>query len=265
MVLNHATATVPRRVRGRPVLAWVLGVAFGLPFGAHAGSLDLAWTAYAEGSFIEAARIAEDLGTPAGFLLAARSLQVQGHFIAGADEADRYLLKAIDLATQAVGADPDNAEAHVQLATAIGRRAEAIGSFEASNLDYGTRIRESVERALALDPEMAEAHLAMGRWHAGVIDALGSFVGGMLYDASEDAALEHFDRALELKPDDKTIMLECAMGLLILDDGNERARALVASGIAMDSRDAAEALRHAEAVETLEAMGWSFDPHAADP
>ncbi len=249
------TEGVPRRVWGRLVLAWVLGVAFSLPFGAHAGSLELARTAFAEGRFIDAARIAEDLGTPAGLMLAAQSLQVHGHFIAQADQADRYLRQAIDLAEEAVRVDPQSAEAHVHLAAAIGRHAEAVGSFEASNRGYGESIREAADKALALDPELAEAHLTMGRWHAGVIDALGSFMAGMLYDASEDAALEHLERAMELKPDSKTILLESATGLLILDDGNARARDLLMRGIGMDSRDAAEALLHAEVIERLEALG----------
>ena len=94
----------------------------------------------------------------------------------------------------------------------------------------------------------------MGRWHAGVIDALGSFLAGMLYDASEDAALEHLERAMELKPDSKTIVLESATGLLILDDGDARARDLLMRGIGMDSRNVAEALLHAEVIERLETL-----------
>lgn len=247
--------TEPGRVWRRLVLACCLGLAIGLSFDARAGSLDLAQTAFAEGRFIDAARIAEDLGTPAGLMLAAQSLQVHGHFIAQADQADRYLTQAIDLATRAVNAAPESAEAHVHLAAAIGRHAEAVGSFEASNRGYGESIRDAAEKALALDPELAEAHLTMGRWHAGVIDALGSFLAGMLYDASEDAALEHLERAMELKPDSKTILLESATGLLILDDGDARARDLLMRGIGMDSRNVAEALLHAEVIERLETLG----------
>ena len=262
---GRTTEGVPRRVWGQRVLAWVLGVAFSFPFGAHAGSLELAQTAFAQGRFIDAARIAEDLGTPDGLMLAARSLQIHGHFIAEAEEADPYLRQAIDIAAEAVRLEPENAETHVHLAAAIGRHAEAIGSFEASNREYGERIREAAREALALDPELAEAHLTMGRWHAGVIDALGSFLAGMLYDADEDEALEHLERALELKPDSKTILLESGTGMLILDDGDSRALDLLMKGIGMDSRDAAEDLLHAEVIERLEALGLSPDPHATNP
>ena len=243
------------RVWRRLVLALCLGLTFSLPFDADAGSLDLAQTAFAEGRFIDAARIAEDLGTPAGLMLAAQSLQVHGHFIAEGDQADLYLRQAIELAEEAVRVDPESAEAHVHLAAAIGRHAEAVGSFEASNRGYGEAIREAAEKALALDPELAEAHLTMGRWHVGVIDALGSFLAGMLYDASEDAALEHLERALELKPDSKTVLLESATGMLILDDGDAHARDLLMKGIGMDSRNAAEALLHAEVIERLKTLG----------
>ena len=244
----------PGGVWKRLILACCLGLAFGLPFDARAGSLDLAQTAFAEGRFIDAARIAEDLGTPAGLMLAAQSLQVHGHFNAEGDQADRYLTQAIDLATRAVNAAPESAEAHVHLAAAIGRHAEAVGSFEASNRGYGEKIREAAEKGLVLAPDLAEAHLTMGRWHAGVIDALGSFLAGMLYDASEDAALEHLERALELKPDSKTVLLESAKGLLILDEGDAHARELLMKGIGMDSRDVAEALLHAEVIEYLEVL-----------
>lgn len=73
-------------------------------------------------------------------MLAAWSLQVHGHFVSGEDQRGRHLGQAIDLATEASSADSDNAKAQVQFATAIGRHAEAIVSFEASN-QAGNRTR----------------------------------------------------------------------------------------------------------------------------
>ena len=75
-VKSCGTETVLRWARGQLVVAWILRVAFGLPFDAAAGSLDLARIAVAS-------------------------------------------------------ADSDNDEAQVRLATAIGRRAEAIERLEA--------------------------------------------------------------------------------------------------------------------------------------
>lgn len=162
--LQHRNGSAPGV--GQLAVAWAIGMAFSLPFDAAAGSLDLVRTADAEGRFIEVARIAEGFGTPVGFMLAARSLRVHGHLNVPTDRAERYLGHAIDLAAKAVSTGPDNVEAHVRLATVIGRHAEAIGSFVASNRGYGTRTREAAEMTLALAPEMADARLAMGRWHA---------------------------------------------------------------------------------------------------
>lgn len=162
---------------------------------------------------------------PAGFMLAACSLEVHGRSNVPTDRVAQYLGHAVGLAAKAVSTDPDNVKAHVRLATAIGRHAGAIGSFEALNRGHGTNAREAAERALA--PEMADARLAMGRRHALSDRRLGSIVAGMLDDASEDAALGHFQRILELPPDSKTIVLECAIGLLVLDEGSEHQRNLL--------------------------------------
>ncbi len=86
--------------------------------------------------------------------------------------------------------------------------------------------------------------------HAVLIEALGSFMDGLPYDASEDTASGDVERALVLQPDSKTIMLECAAGPLLPDDGSERARNLLVRDIAMDSRDAAGAIERLGALQT---------------
>ena len=60
------------------------------PFAAPAGaqSIDAARTAYAEGRFADAARIAGRLGSSEGYALAARSLIVHARYVAGDDEKE---------------------------------------------------------------------------------------------------------------------------------------------------------------------------------
>ena len=141
-----------------------------------AGPIDEARAAYAEGRFVDATRIAEALGTSEGLALAAESLTIHAHFIASKDEKEALFQRAVGLARQAVRADPGNAEAHLQLARAIGRHAQAIGAFEAANRGYAGQIREATETALQLNSEMAAAHLSLGLWHAEIVGAVGSFL-----------------------------------------------------------------------------------------
>lgn len=88
--------------------------------------------AYTQGRFAEAARVGESLGTSQGFALSAKSLSVHANYIAKKGEKKELLEQAVTLARKAVTSDPNNADAHLQLARAIGRRAETVGVFEAA-------------------------------------------------------------------------------------------------------------------------------------
>ena len=152
-------------------------MAHALPLADAAGaqSIDEARAAYAEGRFADAARIGETLGTSQGFALAAESLTIHAHFIAADGEKEALFERAIGLARKAVRSDSGNANAHLQLARAIGRHAQTIGSFEAANQGYAEKIREATENALRANPEMVSAHLSLGRWHAELVGTVGSF------------------------------------------------------------------------------------------
>lgn len=241
------------------LLSCCLALAYLLPpaGAAEAQAIDEAREAYAQGRFAEAARMGEAIGTSNGLALAARSLTIHAYYIAGKHERETLLERAVELARKAVRADPGNAAAHLQLARALGRYAQAVGPFETANRGYAEAIREATETALRLDPDMASAHLSLGRWHAGVVGMVGSFLARITFGAREEHALASLERAFELAPDAKAVPFEYAVGLLALDEDEyrEQARRLLKRAVALPARDAYEGLLHKKAVKRLRALG----------
>ena len=240
-------------------------VAFAVTFGclamapgAAAASFEEARSAFTEGRFEEAARIAETLDTSSGQALAARALAIHAYYILEEDDDTRepLLLRSIGLAKRAVEIDPDNADAHIMLAATLGRHAQVISSLEASNRGYAEKIREAAETALGIDPDLVTALLTLGRWHSELIGVMGSFLARTLYGAREEEALAFLERAFELAPESKDVALEYALGLLMLDDDEYRDKAhdLLILAVGIPSGDAYEAIIHAEAARHLEGL-----------
>ena len=223
---------------------------------AAAQSMEEARSAYAEGRFLEAARIGQSLGTSQALALAAESLTIHTQYLAEDGDKESLFQHAVVLARRAVRSDTRNAYAHLQVAHAIGRLAETVGSFEASNRGYAEQIREAAENALRLDPDMVAAHVTLGRWHAEVVGFLGSFLARITYKAREEDAMAHLNRALELAPNVKAVPLEYAVGLLKLDESEhrDRARRLLQHSIKLPVTNAYERLLHEKAVEQLKGL-----------
>ena len=228
-----------------------------LPVGvAAAGTIEAARTAHAEGRFLEAVELGEALKTSEGYALAAEALAIHSYYLAGSDEKEALFERAMRLAEQAVLSDPANPEAYVQSAHTMGRHGQTIGVLKAAGRGYAEKVREALEEALRLDPDMASAHLSLATWHAEVVSAVGAFVAGAVYGAGKKAALEHYERALALAPDEKVVFVEYGLGLLLLDDRKhrERARELLARAIEMPSKDARDRIVHRWTVERLAAL-----------
>ena len=226
---------------------------------AHAQSIDEAKAAYTQGRFAEAARISERLGTSQGFALSAKSLSVHAYYIAKEGEKKELLEQAVTLARKAVTSDPGNADAHLQLARVIGRRAETVGVFEAAG--EAEKIRESTENALRINPKLVAAHLSLGRWHSELVGAMGSFMARTVYGARKKDGIASFERALALAPNAKAVPLQYALGLIALDDFkyHEKARNLLMRSIGLPAKDAYERILHTEAVEALDNLNESDD------
>ena len=222
--------------------------------------------AFAEGRYREAADLAETVGNATGYALAAESLAVEGHYLAGdelagdelaGDEQRPSLLqRAMHLAERAVRLAPEDPEAHFQLAHAMGCHAQSISPMKALREGYVGRSRAAIETALRLDPDMVHARLSLGSWHADMVARAGRFVARTAYGATRKAAIENYERALELAPDDKIVQAEVARGLLALGRREHRiqARELLSIVVGMPSGDAFEQIIHKEAELRLAAL-----------
>jgi tetratricopeptide (TPR) repeat protein len=147
-------------------------------------------------------------------------------------------------AHQQAQADPKNANAWYWHAYALGRYSQGISVAKALAQGLGSKIRESLEKAIALAPAHADAHIALGAFHAEVIDKVGALIGGMTYGAKKDKGLKLFQEALRLNPESAIAMIEYANALVMLEGERKmhEATALYEKAAACKPQDAMEQL-----------------------
>lgn len=208
---------------------------------AAAQTIEEARRAADEGRFVDAADIGEAVNTSESYALAARFLAIYGYHVAPEDEKQGVFERAMADAAKAVRLDAANPEAHVQSAHAMGRYAQTIGAMEAFSEGFAERTRDAMFSALALDPDFVTAHLALAGWHAEIVAKAG-FMAGVLYGATEEDALAHYETARKLAPDSSIVNYDYALGLLKLDDDGY-------------AEKAGELLRHAIAIPVTTAYG----------
>jgi tetratricopeptide (TPR) repeat protein len=220
--------------------------------GAQAQSIDDARAKFDAGEFVAAADVAEAVGTSESFALAAESLAIYGYYVAAEDAKQPVFTRAVDLADKAIAADAENPEAHLQASHAMGRYAQTIGVMEALSEGYADKVRGAIDAALALDPNFWEAHISLAAWHAEITASVG-FMADLLYGATEEDALKHYQIAMDLAPGQLGVGLEYAIGLMRLDkdDYGDQARALLEADIAMPATNAYAELLHQRALEKL--------------
>jgi hypothetical protein len=228
-----------------------------LAAGARAQSLAEAEAAFRDGRFVEAADLGEAIGTSDALAMAANALAIHGYYLAENDDKQPLFERATALAEKAVALDRGNAWAYFQESHAMGRYAQTLGVFEALSEGYAGRIHDALDAALALAPEMVQAHLSLGAWNAEIVASAGFIMASILYGASEEESLVHFERAYALAPDDATVNPEFAIGLLTLDDDEygERARSLLGHAAKLPAEDAYGRIVRAQAEARLAALG----------
>lgn len=131
------------------------------------------------------------------------------------DLAEEHYPVAEELARKAVSVCPDNADANLTLAIAVGRLALLRGGR--TKLELSKDVKTYALKTLELDPSRDIAHHVLARWHREVTEIGGlkkmvvKVIYGGLPDASKEKAVEHFQTAIELAPDYINHHLELGM------------------------------------------------------
>jgi hypothetical protein len=196
----------------------VIAVALLLAAGpaAHGQELAEARVLYDQGAMLKAAELARGFGTADGYALAAQATlvaaiyQVRG----GADET--LLRQAADDARAALALDPNNLQAHLRLAVALGYIGEG-DPIDAHLNGTAHQGKALLDRALALAPDSAWAHGLLGVWHLRVVKHAGALLAERLYGANLEQGRAQCAEAASLAPEILAVRFGCAIALLEAD------------------------------------------------
>jgi len=129
-----------------------------------------------------------------------------GEFTEDPEQRASLFRRGEQYARRAVAANPRDAEAHFQLARALGRAALSVGVRD--RIKYGRAVRDEALAALSLQPSHAGALHVMGMWNAEVMRLNAvlrliaeRFLGGQVFDeASWDKAQRFLEQAVAADP-----------------------------------------------------------------
>lgn len=217
-------------------------------------------------SLYEAIRVAESL-VEYEAVLAADSMHPEALWRASrnvADLAERDddragFVRAERLARRAIAAAPHNADAHFDLARALGRTALSVGSRE--RVRYAKEIRAHALEALRLDPDHPGALHVMGMWNAEVMRLSGlarwaarNFLGGQVFSAASwGEAIRYLERAVAVDP--HRIVHRLDLAKIYLDRGErDKARSQLEAVVTGRRLDLNDPRYQAEAKEILERL-----------
>lgn len=179
---------------------------------------DVAYTLFAKGDFREAADLARQVGDAPSLAFAARCLLAEVIAAPLGEASVKQVKEAEKVARAALVLDPDNIEANVQMAGALGLRARKMGGFAAHIRGFGKKAKIYIDAAFALAPRDPWVLSTKGAWHLEIVRRAGARPASWLYDASREIGLTSFEDALKIDPENISIRHQFALMLLSFDD-----------------------------------------------
>ncbi len=247
---------ISRSKRAQQLLAVVFIAVMLFPNLSAAEPLDDVAALYIGGSFIEAARQAEAIGTADAFAYAARSL------LSAATTGPRdksvldYVERAEQAARAAISLDPDHVEGNIQLALSLGLIGRHTGRLRAHFRGYARDGKEHLDRAFSVAPENSWVLSVLGGWHLEIVDRAGRKSAEWLYQADEQTGIDYYEAALKVDPGN--IAIRHQFGLQLAALGKEehvvRARDVLAPIEELVPSDAFSGVMAARALELLDAV-----------
>lgn len=197
-----------------------------LPIRKATAEIAEAWRAFHHGDFAEAIERGTAVG-PLGYNVANKAANIYASYLArDRNEAIDLFRDSAARAEELQSIAPKLANAWYFHGQALGRYSQLISIATALAEGLAGTVRSSLERTLKLCPHHADAHIAFGLFHAEIVAKLGSLVASLTYGASRDAAVRHFEKAIELNPDSIIARLEFATALKAMYGSARKAEAL---------------------------------------
>jgi tetratricopeptide (TPR) repeat protein len=171
-------------------------------------------------------------------------------------QQDRLYREAMNIAEQAIKANPSSPDGYIRRAAAAGKVALFSGVLDAS--DFVLQAKEDVEKVIAMPNvppiTLATAHYILGRTHLKLTETprplrmpLGLGFGNL------NDALTHLRRARQLRPRFIMIELELARALIANDQAGE-ARPMLTAIAALPLTEPGDDARKTEAAELLKTL-----------
>jgi tetratricopeptide (TPR) repeat protein len=160
--------------------------------------------------FLEAIAILKETekGDPKNVEILYRISRVESDLVDDlSDEARKkpYATDSLAYAKRAIEADPQNSEAHLAAAIAYGVMTDFVD--DRTKMEYSKVIKSEAEKAIELDPKNDYAYLVLARWNFEMtqlnpfLKGIAEILYGQMPPASQERALEDFQKAIELAPD----------------------------------------------------------------
>ena len=133
---------------------------------------------------------------------------------------ETYYQKGMDFAEKAVIADPDGPDGHFWKAVVLGRLALFKGGKTKIELSKG--VKTEIDIVKQLDPEYDLAYYVIGRWHREIanlsrlLKLAAKVIYGGVPEASNEKAIENFQKAIELDPERIEYRLELGRTYMML-------------------------------------------------
>jgi tetratricopeptide (TPR) repeat protein len=111
---------------------------------------------------------------------------------------------SLEYAKRAVQLAPEDSDAHSALAVAYGRMTDFVGNR--TKIQYSKIIKSEAERSIELNPKNDTALLVLARWNLDmstlnpILKGIAQLIYGQMPPASQDKALEYFQRAIAAAP-----------------------------------------------------------------
>jgi tetratricopeptide (TPR) repeat protein len=113
-------------------------------------------------------------------------------------------LESMAYAKRAIEADPQNSDAHLATAIAYGVMTDFVD--DRTKMEYSKVIKAEAEKAIELDSKNDYAYLVLARWNFEMtqlnpfLKGIAELLYGQMPPASQEKALEDFQKAIEIAP-----------------------------------------------------------------